>query len=197
MAPNSTESKSKRIQRTLRKVAIGSAACGLFLNIFSTIVAASQARSKHRPMVAVDAVAFLPLLLSFIWNIVEIVLWKKELHHVIVMIVDLGFFFVFLAFSIANGVVINGLDGGWNYAGSDKTMMYTYNSVPWIVCATMHLCIALLIIVRALPIGKEQSSDVTCPDCHRKWHRGDSGSKDEATESLLAAHEYDDDADGA
>lgn len=61
----------------------------------------------------------------------------------------------------------------------------------------MHLCIAGLITIRALPIGKERSTEVTCPDCQRKWHRGGPRSKDEAAESLLAAHEYDEDADGA
>ena len=55
-----------------------------------------------------------------------------------------------------------------------------------------------MVLRRVLKSGTRAKANATCPDCQRKWHRGDARSKDGAEQSLLAAeHYYDEDAEGA
>ncbi|KAL8838182.1 MAG: hypothetical protein Q9170_002225 [Blastenia crenularia] len=201
MASNFNTSKSKidEMQRSLRKVAIVTAACGLFLNIVSVALAATTGYDEQKKMVGLTACAFIPLLLSLIWNIANVAklpFWKDGAPKTAIVFTDLGCFLAFLGFSIANGVIMK-FFGGWYSIGANKVMMYTYNSVPWMVCAALHLFIVGMTSMRILKTKKNYKTEATCPDCQRKWHRGDARSKDGAEESLLAARDYDEDADGA
>ncbi|KAL8945636.1 MAG: hypothetical protein Q9222_007853 [Ikaeria aurantiellina] len=167
-------SKIDNTQWTLRKVAIGTAACGLLLNIISTALAATTGHRAQKKMVGVTACAFVPLLLSLLWNIANVTpklpFWQKNKNgrgvpKTAIIITDLVCFFAFLTLAITNGVTMKYF-GGWRYSiGADKS-------------------------------GKP-TEEAMCPDCQRKWHRGDARSKDEAEESLLAGGDYDEDADGA
>ena len=52
-------------------------------------------------------------------------------------VADIAFFLGFLAISIGNGIVMKDLRGwgrGWGLEIS-HVELYTYNSVPWLVCA--------------------------------------------------------------
>ncbi|KAL8996551.1 MAG: hypothetical protein Q9169_003946 [Polycauliona sp. 2 TL-2023] len=215
MASKATIAKYDGTQTMLRKVAIGAAAVGVLLDIISLVYCRTK-RGQHS-MVAVTGVAFLPLGLSFIWN--NLVLFplsrmKNRMVEAMLVLADVAFFLGFLAISIANGVVMKGLEFSSRYAyrdqrsgiyrsytrpglEADHVELYTYNSVPWLICATLHLLAAGLVLQRVLELGFGPKADATCPDCQRKWHRGDARSKDGAETSLLAAHDYDEDADGA
>ena len=61
MASKTTESKYNSLQGTLRKVAIGAAACGLLFNIISLSIAAKAHRERQRGVIIVDACAFFPV----------------------------------------------------------------------------------------------------------------------------------------
>lgn len=63
--------------------------------------------------------------------------------------------------------------------------------------STLHLLTAGMAIHQLLKFTAVPKAEATCPDCQRKWHRGDARSKDGAEDSLLAVHDYDEDADGA
>ena len=75
-------------------------------------------------------------MLSLAWNqmnVLKLPFWKDGVPKVAIVITDAGLFIGFLVLSIANGLVMSRFN---RYGGShDKIMMYTYNSVPWLICA--------------------------------------------------------------
>ncbi|KAL8790107.1 MAG: hypothetical protein Q9213_000809 [Squamulea squamosa] len=181
MASKATASYYNNLQQTLRKIAIAAGAVGVFLDIVSIIH--SSSKRYHHSMRELTGFAFLPV--------------KNDLVEAMLVAADIALFLGFLAVSIANGIVMNDM-GGWGWAtGVPHVMLYTYNSIPWLTCATLHLFTAGMAIHRLLKFGARPKTEVTCPDCQRKWHRGDARSKDGAEDSLLAVHDYDEDADGA
>ncbi|KAI4110838.1 MAG: hypothetical protein LQ339_001114 [Xanthoria mediterranea] len=140
MAMKIPDSKPDGVQLMLRKVAIGAAAVGVFLNTIS-IIYSSTKRGQHS-MVDLTGFAFLPLGLSLVWN--HLILFtlskvKNDMVEALLLVADIAFFLGFVAVSVGNGVVMNHL-GGWNRGwglGVDHVVLYTYNSVPWLTCGSV------------------------------------------------------------
>ncbi|KAL8852690.1 MAG: hypothetical protein Q9221_002450 [Calogaya cf. arnoldii] len=138
MASEAAASKLNGVQVTLRKVAIGAAAAGVFLDTVSIIH--SSTKRGQRSMIHVTGFAYLPLGLSLIWNhliLFQLSKAKNGLVQGALVLADIAFFLGFLAISIANGVVMNDLGGwgrGWGLEVS-HVVLYAYNSVPWLTCA--------------------------------------------------------------
>lgn len=52
----------------------------------------------------------------------------------LLVVADIALFLGFLAIAIANGVVIDNIQSNYDIS-ANNTMLYTYNSVPWLVCS--------------------------------------------------------------
>ncbi|KAL8755353.1 MAG: hypothetical protein Q9199_003703 [Rusavskia elegans] len=156
----------------LRLVAIISINLGLFFNILSVCLA----RDK-----VLNALAFLPLTVSLIWNIYDLVASRLYQHGIPLKLlawVDLLGFVSFLVFLIVNGVLC--------YAHEDNSsvaMLRAYTSVPWMFCCVIHGLIVAQFVL-PYPFGNLHLHPV-CPDCHRDWKQHNGTTRDGETYALL------------
>ncbi|CAL8577613.1 hypothetical protein XPA_003437 [Xanthoria parietina] len=159
----------KRYQ--LRFVAIISINIGLFFNILSVCLAHDK---------VLNGLAFLPLTISLIWNVYDLVasrLHQRGVPLKLLAWVDLLGFVAFLVFLILNGILCSAHEHNEGVA-----MLRAYTSVPWMFCCVIHGLIVAQFVL-PYPFGNLHLHHVC--DCHRDWKQHDGMRRDGETYALL------------
>jgi len=76
--------------------------------------------------------------------------------------VDILGFLAFVALMVGNGVIATDLDNVEDR--TDMILLLAYNSFPWMLCADMHIAIALLTLLRGVHSGSWPRISVVWPE---------------------------------
>ncbi|KAL9131034.1 MAG: hypothetical protein Q9217_000920 [Psora testacea] len=163
-------SQDWRDRRPIRSAAIASAACGLFLNTITTIYM---------------------LVLSIVWNNADRVLSSTPKHQIpaaLRALLDTILFLAFLAVAITNGITTNDI-GTSDWVQTDMVILLAYNSVPWLICAGLHLLLVLRMLAPTPNVtgmlSKMLGLRATCSVCNKHLGSGSDKSDQSAYRSLL------------